>query len=259
MESVVADDQGTWYGYYHHERPADECDRPDRQLPRIGALRSRDRGETWEDLGVIIDAPPSSASCGSTNRFVLGGVGDVSAMLDSAKRDLYLYFSQYSGGVDRQGVAVARLAWADRDNPSGKVTIFNNGAWLPASRLPDGSFAYPPGTVVHRASQPFHDGRDDAGVFWGASIHWNTHLEQYVMMLNRAGNEQFGNEGIYISYSPTIDTPLSWTAPQKLLDGGNWYPQVVGLQEGSGTDRLAGRMARFFLLGRSNRWIVFSR
>ena len=95
MESIVSDADGTWYGYYHHERPADECARPERQLPRIGAARSRDTGRTWEDLGIVLDAPPGSARCGSTNRFVLGGVGDVSAMLDAGGQDLYLFFSQY--------------------------------------------------------------------------------------------------------------------------------------------------------------------
>src|SRR5690242_2533576 len=39
MEAIVPDDSGAWYGYYHHERPADLCGRPDRQLPRIGAMR----------------------------------------------------------------------------------------------------------------------------------------------------------------------------------------------------------------------------
>ena len=30
----MPDAHGTWYGFYHHERPADDCGRPDRQLPR---------------------------------------------------------------------------------------------------------------------------------------------------------------------------------------------------------------------------------
>jgi len=34
---------------------------------------------------------------------------------------------------------------------------------------------------------------------------------------------------------------------------------VVGVEKGVGTDKLAGKSARFFLLGRSNRMIVFSR
>ena len=253
MESIVTDDGGIWYGYYHHERPADECGRPDRQLPRIGAARSSDQGRTWEDLGIVLDAPDGSAQCASTNRFVLGGVGDVSALLDANKQDAYLFFSQYSGGGERQGVAVARLAWADRDAPAGKAAIFNDGAWLPVTD------SYPPGTPLERAAHPFHDGNPRADVFWGASVHWNTYLEQYVMLLNRSKDENFGTEGIYVSYSASLSDPERWTSPQKLMSGGEWYPQAVGIESGAGTDRLAGKRARFFLTGKSTRMIEFER
>jgi hypothetical protein len=39
------------------------------------------------------------------------------------------------------------------------------------------------------------------------------------------------------------------------MSGGTWYPQVIGLEEGSGSDKLAGATARFFLGGRSD-WIL---
>jgi len=262
MESILADDAGTWYGYYHHERPADECGRPDRQLPRIGAARSADQGRTWEDLGIVLDAPDGSAQCGSGNRFVLGGVGDVSAILDCNKQDVYLFFSQYSGGAERQGVAVARLAWSDRDAPVGKAAIFNDTAWLSAMReelASSDTWSYPPGTPLQPAARPFHDGNQAADVYWGASVHWNTYLEQYVMLLNRAKDESFGTEGIYVSYAPTLSDPRRWTPPHRLMNGGEWYPQVVGIETGVGTDRLAGRRARFFLTGKSNHLIEFER
>ena len=262
MESILSDDVGTWYAYYHHERPADECGRPDKQLPRIGSARSADRGRTWEDLGIVLDAPRGSAQCGSTNRFVLGGVGDVSALLDANKQDVYLFFSQYSGGVQRQGVAVARLAWPDRDSPAGKASVFSDGAWLPAARLdaePSENWSYPPGTPLAKATRPFHDGNQAADVYWGASVHWNTYLEQYVMLLNRAKDESFGTEGIYVSYAASLSDPHQWTSPQRLMNGGEWYPQVVGLEIGAGTDRVAGQRARFFLTGKSNRMIEFER
>ena len=262
MESILADDTGTWYAYYHHERPADECGRPERQLPRIGSARSYDQGQTWEDLGIVLDAPERSAACGSSNRFVLGGVGDVSAVLDADKQDVYLFFSQYSGGVDRQGIAVARLAWPDRDAPAGKAVVFNDGAWLPAIRsAEEGSIAwsYPPGTPLEKSTHPFHDGNQAADVYWGASVHWNTYLERYVMLMNRAKDESFGTEGIYVSYATSLSNAREWTPPQKLMSGGGWYPQVIGLEPGVGTDRLAARRARFFLTGKSDRMIEFER
>ncbi len=264
MESIVTDAVGTWYGYYHHERPADDCGRHDRELPRIGAARSRDHGRTWDDLGIVLDAPAGSARCQSTGRYVLGGVGDVSAMLDADGEHLYLFFSQYFGDVESQGVAVARMAWADRDEPIGKAAIFNDGAWLPITSVrtdEDGAvvdYAYPAGTPLHHATKPFHDGVPDADVFWGAAVHWNTYLERYVMLLNRAKDEDFETEGIYVSYAPTLDDPAAWSAPARLLSGGLWYPQVVGLEPGTGTDKQAGQRARFFLHGSSDRMIEFS-
>jgi hypothetical protein len=266
IESVVADDVGVWYGYYHHERPADECGRPDRQLPRIGAARSDDQGRTWSDLGIVIDAPAASNVCDSSSRFVLGGVGDVSAALDDDRQNLYLYFSQYGRQASLQGVAAARLAWADRDAPAGKVTIWNDGAWLTASPVLSDDNAeaperweYPAGSPLVPARQPFHDGANGADVYWGPSVHWNTHLERYVMLINRARDEQFNQDGIYVSMSPTLADPGLWTTPRRILTGGGWYPQVVGTEPGSGTDRLAGRRARLFITGRSEHVIEFER
>lgn len=259
IEAIVPDERGTWYGYYHHEAPADRCGRGDRQIPRLGAVRSSDRGRTWEDLGVVVEAAPASDACASTNRFVLGGVGDVSAMLDAERTDLYLFISQYVSDPAAQGIVVARLAWADRDLPVGRATIWQNEAWIPARQLDDGGWDYPLGTPLVTVHQPWHDGRAEADAFWGPSVHWNTYLERYVMLMNRTKNESFDNEGIYISYSTTLADPRAWSAPQRLMTGGGWYPQVAGLEMGSGTDKLAGRRARFFLTGKSEHVIEFER
>ncbi|MGQ0732393.1 MAG: hypothetical protein ACT4QD_01925, partial [Acidobacteriota bacterium] len=204
IESVVRDDAGTWYGYYHHEVPADACGRPERQIPRIGAAKSTDRGQTWEDLGTILESSPDDLACGSSNRFVVGGVGDVSAMLAPDATHLYLFVSQYARHRSAQGVAVARLAWANRDAPQGAVSLWQDGAWIPASRIGDDvaetavRWSYPAGTPLVTVTQPWHDGQAAADAFWGPSVHWNTHLEQYVMLVNRAKNENFDNEGIYV-------------------------------------------------------------
>jgi hypothetical protein len=260
MEAIIPDDAGAWYGYYHHERPADLCGRPDRQLPRIGAMRSSDNGQTWEDLGIVLDAPRGSEACDSSNRFVLGGIGDVTAALDADQKDVYLYFSQYTREARTQGVAVARIPWADRDAPAGKAAVWNDGAWLPARESTDaeGGWEYPSGTPLVPSNRPFHDRSGTNDVFWGASIHWNLYLEQYVMLLNRAKDDQFGQEGIYVAFAPTLE-PSAWSEPSRILSGGTWYPQVIGSERGIGTDRVAGRRARFFMMGRSERMIEFDR
>jgi len=143
------------------------------------------------------------------------------------------------------------------------LTIWNDGAWLPVLRTADEAaspaWVYPAGSPLVAATRPFHDGSPAADVFWGPSVHWNTYLEQYVMLLNRSRDDQFSNEGIYVSFSPTLDDPRRWSAPHKLMNGGGWYPQAVGLEAGTGTDRLAGQRARFFLTGKSEHVIEFQR
>jgi hypothetical protein len=79
------------------------------------------------------------------------------------------------------------------------------------------------------------------------------------MLLNRAKDDQFGQDGIYVSYSPTLSDPSRWSAPAKLMSGGQWYPQVIGDEAGIGTDRTAGRRARFFMTGKSTQMIEFER
>jgi hypothetical protein len=196
---------------------------------------------------------------------VIGGVGDVSALLAPGSADLFLYYSQYSRVPAEQGVMVARLAWADRDAPIGRVTIWNDGAWLPvrlAREAEDGipaRWEYATGTPLVRALEPWHDGNERVDAFWGPSIHWNTYLERYVMLVNRAKNEYFNNEGIYVSYARDVANPRGWSRPQKILNGGEWYPQVAGLEPATGTDRQAAQRARFFMTGRSEHYIEFTR
>lgn len=261
FESVIANEaDDTWYAFYHHEIPADLCGRHDRSLTSIGAARSTDRGLNWDNLGIVVDVPAGSAACSSTNRFVLGGVGDVSAMVDREWKDIYLYFGMYSRDPRSQGVGVARLAWADRDAPRGQAAIWNDRAWLhPVQDEATGEWQFPAGTPLVAVSKPWHDGNNTVDAFWGPSIHWNTYLGRYVMLLNRSKDEQYNNDGIYVSYAPTLDNPTAWTAPRKILNSGGWYPLIAGSEPGSGTDKQMGQRARFFLTGRSTSILEFRR
>ena len=265
FESVIADQaDSVWYAYYHHEQPANACGRADRSIPRIGAARSTDRGTTWTNLGIVLEAPPGTEFCGSSNRFVFGGVGDVSATVDRDWKDVYLYYTSYERDPRTQGVAVARLPWAARDDPGGRAAIWQDGVWLPAVRRPpapgeaEGRWEYPAGTPLVTTTSPWHDGNQAANAFWGPSIHWNTSVGRYIMLLNRARDEAFDNEGIYVSFAASLDDPRAWSAPRKILNGGGWYPQVAGEEPGTGTDKQMGRIGRFFLTGRSMHYIEFS-
>jgi hypothetical protein len=261
FEAVVPDVDGTWYAYYHNEWPAEVCGDPSRTIPRIGAARSRDFGATWVDLGTVLEAPPNAHDCASTNTYFMGGVGDFSVILDHEHRYLYVFYSQYVRRDQWQGVSVARLAWADRDAPAGKAAVWlNKRLWLPARVVvtDDASLrnVFWAGTPIYRAADDWHDGDVDA--FWGPSVHWNTHLAKYVMLLNRATDGLWTQEGIYIAYSDDLSDPASWSRPKRFLAGGRWYPQIIG-HVPDGTDKEAGEFARFFMGGRSEHVIQFSR
>jgi hypothetical protein len=262
FEAIVPDVDGTWYGYYHNERPAEICDNRTLMLPRIGAARSTDFGATWVDLGIVLEAPDGSHDCDTDNRFFAGGVGDFSVMLDPESRYLYFFFSQYADREGAQGVAIGRMPWGARDRPRGRVSVWLRGmAWAPPRRVQrDGESAYsfPTGMPIYRAADDWHDG-PTVDAFWGPSVHWNTHLEQYVMLLNRASDSTWRQEGIYVAFSPTLADPTAWSTPRRLLAGGDWYPQVIGTEAGKGTDRIAGETARLFLGGRSRYFIQFHR
>ena len=270
MEAIVSDEVDTWYGFYHNEWPASRCGREDRAVPRIGAAKSHDHGRTWEDIGIIIQARRQTTACASTNQYVIGGVGDLSVMLDADKAYLYLFYSQYPEDTASQGVAVARLQWADRDRPWGKVEIWRDGIWDPEAgrrqlgeALPGAmrrlEWTYSAATPLIAPALPWHDGDDRVDAFWGPAVHWNTALEQYVMLLNRARDENYSQEGIYVSFAPRLDDPALWSTPQKILNGGRWYPEVIGSTPGVGTDKIAGASARFFMGGKSEWMINFTR
>jgi hypothetical protein len=161
-----------------------------------------------------------------------------------------------------QGVSVARLAWADRDAPAGKASVWvRDQTWLPTRELRLASgirYLYPAGSPIYRVADAWHD---DASVdaFWGPSVHWNTHLQQYVMLLNRARDAAWTQEGIYIAFAASLSETAAWSAPQRLTGSDLWYPQVLGSESGTGTDRLAGEHARLFVGGRSQSVIQFAR
>jgi hypothetical protein len=253
MEAVVAAPDGTWYGYYHNERIASECGETTKVVPRIGAARSKDHGATWFDLGIILEAPASTYVCNTNNRYFVGGVGDLSVVLDRSGQFLYLFFSQYGRTATEQGVGAARMMWGDRDKPVGKLDVWSKSVWVPLSgtQVTDA-------TPIFLMSRLWHaDARVDA--YWGPTVHWNEYLQQYVMLLNRAADESFTQEGIYVSMTSTLETPSTWASPTKIMNGGQWYPQVIGLEAGAGTDKFAGHEARFFMSGRSSYIIRFNR
>ena len=111
-------------------------------------------------------------------------------------------------------------------------------------------------TPVFKVMTDWH--QPDADAFWGPAVHWNTYLEQYVVLLNRAKDRKWTQDAIYISFNPDVANPSGWTTPRWIKDKVQFYPQVIGIEQGKReTDKLAGRVARFFVSAKSKWEIVF--
>jgi hypothetical protein len=219
--------------------------------PVIGAMVSSNGGESFRDLGIILNSG-YPANCEAGNGYFAGGHGDFTVLLDKEHQFFYFYFGNYSGPDASQGVAVARLAFADRADPAGHVRKFYDGAWEEPGQ--EGKV-----TAILPASVPW--GQPNTDAFWGPSLHWNTFLNQYVMLLNRTCCEpRWPAEGIYVSFNGELASPYNWSLPQKILEGvdAGWYPQIIGLEPGM-SDKLAGQTARFFVGSDSRFEIHFSR
>lgn len=250
LEATYRDQDGTLLGWLHNEVSAG-CPDSFLAIPQIRQMISRDEGQTWEDLGVILTAPADGLQCETANHFFAGGLGDFAVLFDPATQHFYFYCTSYHRHYGEQGIAIARLAYADRLAPVGNVWKWSGADWNE------------PGVGGHVAPilQPISDWHEpDADAFWGPAIHFNTYLQQYVMLLNHAVNAEWGTEGIYISFNPDLSNPQRWSAPQRLpLEMESpylAYPQVIGL-EAEGTDKVAGQVARLFLWGQSYWEIVF--
>ena len=256
IEATHKVDGGPLYMWYHNEPPHVCPNAPHLTIPRIGSMVSEDDGLTWRDLGLVLEAPQDSRFCETANQYFAGGNGDFSVILDRRGEWFYFFTSTYNRDTSEQGVAVARMRYADRDSPVGKVWKWHRGRWNEPGL---GGHCTP----ILPVAIDWH--RPDARAFWGPSIHWNTHLRQYVILLNLAKDRLWTQEGIYITFNPDLANPAGWTTPRKVLDAAllersKWYPQVLGADAaGRETDKLAGRVARLFVTGLSTWEIEYLR
>jgi hypothetical protein len=176
IECTWKADDGTLYGWYHNE-PHGLCPGTTLTAPRIGAVRSRDNGAHFEDLGIVLEARPNTLRCDAKNGYFAGGNGDFSIMLDKNEEFIYFFFGNYAGDLLEQGVCAARMRYVDRNSPVGKAAKWHAGNWNEpglGGRL----------TPIFPAAVEW--AREDADAFWGPSIHWNTHLKLYVILLGMA-------------------------------------------------------------------------
>lgn len=246
IEAVWQDPDGTLFLWYHHE-VVGICGDIKLTTPKIGAAVSYDGGRSIQDLGMVL-VDGNEPDCGAANGFFAGGHGDFSVIHHPADDHFYFYFSAYGGDVSEQGVAVARMAASQRWTPVGNVWKYRDGIW----NEPGVGGRVSPVFAAQAAWQ-----RPDADSFWGPSVHWNTFLQRYVVLMNRACCQPgWPQEGIYVSFNPDLSHPAGWKVPVQLFPAGEWYPQVIGLGPDE-TDRLAGQTPRLFIRGFSDWQIVF--
>jgi hypothetical protein len=249
IEAAWVDPRGVVFAWYHQEHFG-VCPGTNFSVPQIGAALSYDGGESFYDMGAVI-ASGDGIDCSSRNGYFAGGNGDVSVILDGNQEYFYFFFTNYAGPLETQGIVVARMPFASRFGPVGAVMKYYQGTWSQ------------PGlkgrtTPIYPATVSWQQANSDS--FWGPSIHWNTYLQQYVMLLNRSCcSSGFPQQAIYAAFGGAdLSNPASWSKPQRILQNMGWYPQVIGHGENGG-DTVAGRVARLYIYGHSYWEIVFEK
>ncbi len=252
IESVWRDDDGTLYGWYHHE-PGGLCNGK-LTAPAIGALVSHDDGQTFQDLGIVLSSS-DPINCSAENGFFAAGHGDFSVILDRNREYFYFLFGNYGGRAESQGISMARMAFDDRTAPVGAVHKLGPDGW---NQPGIGGSVSP----ILRASVPWERANTDS--FWGPAIHWNSATESYVVLMNRACcDRNWPQEGIYAMFGKDLSDRSTWSLPTRILPASQigfapgFYPQVFGTAAGE-TDSSAGQLPRLFIKGVSKWQLVFN-
>lgn len=248
IQSVWRAPDGRLFGWYHAEEVV-PCAKP-LFLPHIGTLQSQDEGKTWQMVGEVLRAPYAEADCSYQNGFLTGGYGDFCVVPDRAAKWFYLHYSAYVPEERVQGVSVLRYPVSEREHPAA-LELWRDGRWQPKVGRQDGT----PIFGVRRGWR-----HRDPAAWWGPAVHYNHHLDCFVMMLNwtEDGDGDIVQRGVFISFNDDLANPAGWSAPQRIVEGGSWYPQAIGLGPDEG-DTLAGAEARFFMSGYSAWTIRFRR
>lgn len=248
IQSVWRPPNGGLFGWYHAEEVV-PCAKP-LFLPHIGALRSQDEGRSWRLIGELLRVSRDEADCGYRNGFLTGGYGDFCVVADRPADWFYLHYSVYVPDERMQGISVLRYPVSARERPAA-LELWRDGCWQPKVGRLDGT----PIFGVRRGWR-----HRDPAAWWGPAIHYNRDLGLFVMLLNwtENGDGDIVQSGVFVSFSEDLVDPAGWSTPRKIVEGGSWYPQAIGLGPNDG-DASAGAEARFFMSGYSAWAIRFCR
>ena len=173
-----------------------------RSRPHLGGPRHRDSGQA-EFHGVRVDEPLRHRRRRRSQRDARSRQAVSLFLLQPVPERARTRRAWRSRGCCGPTAIVPEAAWR----------LWRDGIWDPDCRrrelLPDSRHRtaharvdLSRGTPLVAPTQAWHDGDDKVDAFWGPSVHWNTAIEQYVMLLNRAKDESYTQEGIYVSYAP---------------------------------------------------------
>jgi hypothetical protein len=290
IHSADADGQ-TLYALYHNENypstlpfdpasgdgyrekdwpPGLQGDSSPQAVPRIGIMRSRDGGESWTDLGIVLEDRDERLvrSPANRNNTFPGGVGDPCAV--ACGDHLYIFFGAYGypetfdpathdPAVEASGqcISVARIPLADLDSPIGAARRWDG---MEFAATPDGV-----GRPIAALQIPAADGggpvsAGDCSFFWGPAVSWNEDLECWVMVMARVDAGYWVGDSVWYSTNPHQDlgegtNSQDWSAPRLLLRRPGrtlWYPSLQPLAT---PEDIAARRTSIRLGARARLWV----
>ena len=212
--------------------------------PRIGIMKSLDGGDSWKNLGIILEDRNDRMIRLPINKNYCfpGGVGDPSAIANGDY--LYVFFGEYAypgpfspdtwtseEEASGQCVSVARIAISDLDKPEKLAkrwdgTGFNadwNGIGEPIKSL-----------QIPRSEGGGGVSQGDELYYWGPSVSWNDEIQCWVMMLGRVDGPFWVGGKLFMSINPNKDlgagdNSQKWSTPVEIIDRPGhtlWYPSL---------------------------------
>lgn len=211
-------------------------------VPRMGIMRSTDGGDSWTDLGIVLEDTDDRMIRLPVNRNYCfpGGVGDPSAV--ASGDHLYLFYGEYAyprpwdagtwdADVEASGqcISVARIALSDLDHPAGAARRWDGAAFAAPW---DGA-----GAPIRSLQIPREDGggavsQGDQLYYWGPSVSWNEHVGAWIMLMGRVDGAFWVGDSVFVSVNPHRDlgegdNSQQWSRPVRVLHRPGhtlWYP-----------------------------------
>jgi hypothetical protein len=213
-------------------------------VPRIGIMKSLDGGDSWVNLGIILEDRNDRMIRLPINKNYCfpGGVGDPSAV--SNGEYLYVFFGEYSypgefnaanwssnEEASGQCVSVARIALEDLDKPEALAK-----RWDGESFSADWNQVGKPikSLQISRENGGGAVSQGDELYYWGPSVSWNDEIQCWVMLLGRVDGPYWVGGQLFLSINVNKDlgsgaASQEWSTPIEIVNRPGhtlWYPSL---------------------------------